>query len=64
LRRGQQIHARKYAFKVREGFSLDEVRIPARIPATPSPVRGWNEQFLRSVLEHLSRSITASLDPR
>ena len=40
---GKAIHREKYRFKIREGFSPDELRLPKRIFQTPSLVRDWDE---------------------
>ncbi len=44
---GEEILRKKYAFKFREGFSLDELRIPKRILKTVSPHGYLNEKVLR-----------------
>ncbi|MCR4403150.1 MAG: aldehyde ferredoxin oxidoreductase family protein [Firmicutes bacterium] len=46
-RTGTEIHRRKYAFKLREGFSFDALRMPGRIFETPSPVGVLDEPYLR-----------------
>lgn len=48
---GQEIHAEKYRFKMREGFSLDGLRLPRRIFETPSAIGKLDEGYLRKVLE-------------
>ncbi len=55
---GQAIHREKYRFKMREGFSLDGVRLPKRIFETPSPVGSLDEEFIRKTLECVKREIT------
>lgn len=59
LRRlGEEIHRQKYRFKVREGFSLDELRIPKRILETRSPVSGWDESYLRTALQRVKHVLS------
>jgi aldehyde:ferredoxin oxidoreductase len=50
---GKAIHREKYRFKVREGFGLDQLRIPKRILETPSLVQGWDENYLIKVMEYV-----------
>lgn len=47
---GQEIHRAKYLFKEREGFSIDQLRIPKRILQTPTLVQGWDENYLTKVM--------------
>lgn len=47
---GAETLRRKNAFKVREGFDLTQVRLPARIWETPSPAGPFDEAFLRAAL--------------
>jgi aldehyde:ferredoxin oxidoreductase len=47
---GEEIHREKYRFKLREGFLLDDLRLPKRILETPSPVGRLDEKFLRDVI--------------
>ncbi len=56
-RLGRTIHAEKYALKFRDGFSLENLRIPKRILQTVSPVRGWDEAFLRETIAEFGRLI-------
>jgi len=42
----------KYAFKNREGFALDDLRIPKRILETPAPAGDFDESFLREAITH------------
>ncbi len=50
-RLGAETLRRKYAFKVREGFDLAQVRIPRRILETPSAWGTLEEGFLREAME-------------
>jgi len=52
---GREIYQDKYRFKLREGFSLDKLRLPARILDAPSPIKGWDEAYLRRALEHVKK---------
>ncbi|MEW6214942.1 MAG: aldehyde ferredoxin oxidoreductase family protein [Nitrospirota bacterium] len=54
---GEEIHREKYRFKIREGFSLDNLRIPKRIFETPLPVGKLDEKFVREVVEHVKKAI-------
>jgi len=47
---GAETLRRKNAFKVREGFDLAQLRLPARIWETPSPAGPFDEAFLRAAL--------------
>jgi aldehyde:ferredoxin oxidoreductase len=47
---GRTIHQEKYQFKFREGFSIDDLRLPKRIFETPALVSGWDEAYLREAL--------------
>jgi aldehyde:ferredoxin oxidoreductase len=49
---GKEIYIEKYRFKMREGFSLDEMRIPKRIFETPSPIKQLDEAYIRKALVH------------
>jgi len=54
---GEEIHKNKYRFKTREGFSLDNLRLPKRIFETPSPVGKLDEKFVRQTLEHVKKML-------
>jgi aldehyde:ferredoxin oxidoreductase len=54
---GHEVYREKYRFKLREGFSLDELRIPRRIFETPTTVKGWDEAYIRSALDHLKKTL-------
>ena len=59
---GEAIHRRKYEFKIREGFSPDELRIPQRIFQTASLVDDWGESYLRNALGCLREEIFGTPD--
>ncbi|PXF61905.1 MAG: aldehyde:ferredoxin oxidoreductase [Candidatus Methanogaster sp.] len=47
---GEEIHREKYRFKIREGFSLENLRLPGRIFETHSPVGKLDEEFIRRAI--------------
>jgi len=50
---GREIYVEKYRFKMREGFKLDDIRIPKRIFETPSPIKQLDEAYIRKALAHV-----------
>jgi len=58
-RLGDAIYREKYRFKFREGFSLEDVRIPQRIFETPSLVQDWDEAYVRSTVEEVRKALAA-----
>lgn len=48
---GEEIHREKYRFKMRHGFSLDEVYLPKRILETSTPCGRLEEPYIKSVVE-------------
>lgn len=54
---GREIYREKYRFKIREGFSIDHLRLPKRIFETPSPLGKLDEEFIRNALEHFRKEI-------
>ncbi|HUT90550.1 MAG TPA: aldehyde ferredoxin oxidoreductase family protein [Thermoguttaceae bacterium] len=59
---GDLIYREKYRFKFREGFSLEDVRIPKRIFETPSLVREWDEAYVRSTVEEVRKALSAATE--
>ncbi len=55
---GTEILRDKYRFKTREGFSLEDIRIPKRILETSAPVKGWDEDFMRKAITCFARSVS------
>jgi len=53
---GRDVLARKHAFKAREGFDVEKVRIPRRILETPTPLGRIDESYLRKALEKFRSS--------
>jgi aldehyde:ferredoxin oxidoreductase len=54
---GKAIHREKYRFKLREGFGLDQLRIPKRILETPTLVEGWDENYLIQVMDCVKEAL-------
>ena len=54
---GTETLRRKYAFKVREGFDLANLRIPNRILETPSAWGAFDEAFLREAMGHYAELV-------
>lgn len=52
---GGKIHSEKYRFKAREGFSLDNVRLPKRIFETATPISQMDEEYVKQAIEHVRR---------
>ncbi|HOO91043.1 MAG TPA: aldehyde ferredoxin oxidoreductase family protein [Syntrophales bacterium] len=61
---GREIHTEKYRFKMREGFSLDTVRIPERIFETPTPIPWLNKQYLKEALTYAQKTIVHELEEK
>jgi aldehyde:ferredoxin oxidoreductase len=54
---GRRIHCEKFRFKLREGFSFENLRIPKRIFETPSFVKEWDEALIRNTIKSVQKSI-------
>ncbi len=54
---GKEIHREKYRFKTREGFSLDNLRLPKRIFETPSPIGKLDEKFIHKAVEYIKKEV-------
>jgi len=52
---GTEIYREKYRFKTKEGFSLDELRIPKRIFETSSPVGKFDETYIRRAIDRVKK---------
>lgn len=52
---GKKILKRKYLFKKKRGFSLNNLRIPKRIFETPSPQGKLDESFLKKAITNYER---------
>lgn len=55
---GEEIHRQKYRFKIRHGFSLDEVYLPKRILETSTPFGRLEETYVKSVVEHFKQLLS------
>lgn len=54
---GEKIHQGKYRFKIQEGFSLDNYRLPERIFETPSLVGKIDKTFMDKVVKCIKNEI-------
>lgn len=54
---GKEIHREKYNFKIQEGFSLDNYRLPERIFETPSLVGKIDKAFVDKVVKCVKNEI-------
>lgn len=54
---GEEIHRAKYRFKIREGFSLDNLRLPKRIFETPSSIGKLDKEFICKTIEHFKQAL-------
>jgi aldehyde:ferredoxin oxidoreductase len=54
---GEEIHREKYSFKIQEGFSLDNYRLPERIFETPSLVGKIDKTFVDKVVKCVKNEI-------
>ncbi len=57
---GEEIHKRKYRFKIRHGFSLDDIYLPKRILETSTPFGQVSESYIKSAVSHFKRLIDSS----
>ncbi len=55
VRLGEEVLQRKHAFKVREGFDLSTISVPARAVTTPAPGGAVDEAYLRRALAEMKR---------
>jgi len=56
---GGAIHSEKYRFKVREGFSLDNMRLPGRIFETATPISQMDEEYVRQTIAQVKKILAA-----
>jgi len=54
---GEDIHREKYRFKIREGFSLDNLRLPKRIFETSSSLGKLDKEYIRKTIEHFKQAL-------
>jgi len=50
---GEEIYRAKYALKMREGFSLDALRLPRRILETRAPTGHLSEEYVRAAVGYV-----------
>lgn len=55
---GTDIYKKKFQFKTREGFSLNEIRVPKRIFEASSPVDQFDETYIRCALNHVKKILS------
>lgn len=60
-RLGAEVHARKYAFKRREGFRPEGLRLPRRLLETPSALGELREEFIREAVDRFRGAVEALL---
>ncbi len=56
---GADILRRKTAFKLREGFAFEDLRLPSRIWETPSPAGPFDADFLRAAIARYAERMKA-----
>nr|MDO8088901.1 aldehyde ferredoxin oxidoreductase C-terminal domain-containing protein [Candidatus Sigynarchaeum springense] len=54
---GGEIYRNKFAFKFREGFTIDPSELPKRIYETPSPVTYLSEEYVKKALDRFAQLI-------
>ena len=47
----------KHAYKQREGFAFDSLRLPKRIFETPAPAGTFDEAFMREAISHYAENL-------
>ena len=52
---GREIYKKKYQFKVREGFSLDRLRLPKRVFEIPSPTGKISKEFVNDAIKYVKK---------
>lgn len=57
---GDEIHRAKYIFKLREGFSFDDLRIPKRTMETMSPVGPIDEEYMRKAIDAVKQALVSA----
>jgi aldehyde:ferredoxin oxidoreductase len=51
------IYKEKFQFKLREGFSFDNLEMPKRIFETPSPSMPFDQNFIRDAIQYAKKTI-------
>ncbi len=47
----------KHAYKQREGFAFENLRLPKRIFETPAPTGSFDETFMREAIQHYANNL-------
>ncbi len=47
----------KHAYKQREGFAFEDLRLPNRIYKTPAPAGPFDESFMREAIQHYAENL-------
>lgn len=55
---GREIHREKFRFKVREGFSMEKLRLPERIFEIPSPLGLVKKDYVKEALLYISDKLS------
>ncbi len=61
VRIGEEIYNRKYEFKFREGFSLDEYKLPKRIFETVAPTGMIDEKYMKDTIKEAKDIIVSDI---
>jgi aldehyde:ferredoxin oxidoreductase len=56
-RLGREALHNKHAYKLREGFSFEQLRLPRRIFETPAPAGTFDETFMRAAIEYYAENL-------
>ena len=56
-RLGRETLFNKQAYKIREGFTFEQLRLPRRIFETPAPAGTFDEAFMRQTIEHYANNL-------
>lgn len=54
---GKDIYREKFLFKIREGFSFDDLRMPERIFETPSPTMKFDRAFMEKAIQYAKKRV-------
>lgn len=57
---GEEIHREKYRFKLREGFSFDNLRIPQRIFETKSARGEINKEEVKKAIDYIKKKLVGN----
>ena len=59
---GWEIYKEKYRYKIREGFSIKELRIPGRIFETKDPTGMLTREFIEKALRYAEEKLTEMIE--